>query len=141
VAQTGVSDEVYQAVREVFAEKELVDLTIAISLMNAYNRMAISFRNIREKSVFSFPPGSLTVSPADPETVMSERGKTRSRAPGANSNAAIAANNNTKPAIALQRVTRSTLMPASHGPDKDRNAFDVPATELFPVPQSETRSR
>jgi alkylhydroperoxidase family enzyme len=29
----------------VFEERELVDLTIAISLMNAYNRMAISFRN------------------------------------------------------------------------------------------------
>ena len=27
-----------------FGEKQLVDLTIAISLMNAYNRMAISFR-------------------------------------------------------------------------------------------------
>jgi AhpD family alkylhydroperoxidase len=45
VAQTGVPDEAYQAARAVFGEKELVDLTIAISLMNAYNRMAISFRN------------------------------------------------------------------------------------------------
>ena len=45
VAESGVSDEEYQAVRAVFEEKELVDLTIAISLMNAYNRMAISFRN------------------------------------------------------------------------------------------------
>ena len=44
VAQTGVPDEAYQAARAVFGEKELVDLTIAISLMNAYNRMAISFR-------------------------------------------------------------------------------------------------
>lgn len=33
------------AARAVFEERELVDLTIAISLMNAYNRMAISFRN------------------------------------------------------------------------------------------------
>ena len=45
VAETGVPDEAYQAVRAVFEEKELVDLTIAIALMNAYNRMAISFRN------------------------------------------------------------------------------------------------
>lgn len=45
VAQTGVPDADYQAARAVFSEKELVDLTIAISLMNAYNRMAISFRN------------------------------------------------------------------------------------------------
>jgi hypothetical protein len=28
----------------VFGEKQLADLTIAISLMNAYNRIAISFR-------------------------------------------------------------------------------------------------
>jgi AhpD family alkylhydroperoxidase len=45
VAETGVPDEAYQAARAVFEERELVDLTIAISLMNAYNRMAISFRN------------------------------------------------------------------------------------------------
>jgi AhpD family alkylhydroperoxidase len=45
VAETGVPDEAYAAVRAVFEEKELVDLTIAISLMNAYNRMAISFRS------------------------------------------------------------------------------------------------
>ncbi|MGY3470988.1 alkylhydroperoxidase family enzyme [Bradyrhizobium sp. LM6.11] len=44
VAHTGVPDHVYQAARAAFGEKELVDLTIAISLMNAYDRMAISFR-------------------------------------------------------------------------------------------------
>lgn len=45
VAETGVPDEAFRAARAVFEEKELVDLTFAISLMNAYNRMAISFRN------------------------------------------------------------------------------------------------
>ena len=45
VAETGVPDQSYENVRKVFEERELVDLTIAISLMNAYNRMAISFRN------------------------------------------------------------------------------------------------
>src|ERR1700722_2434959 len=45
VAETGVPDEAYQAARAVFEERELVDLTIAIGLMNLYNRMAISFRN------------------------------------------------------------------------------------------------
>lgn len=45
VADTGVPDEAYEVVRAAFEERELVDLTIAISLMNAYNRMAISFRN------------------------------------------------------------------------------------------------
>jgi AhpD family alkylhydroperoxidase len=45
VAETGVPESAYNAAREVFDEKQIVDLTIAISLMNAYNRMAISFRN------------------------------------------------------------------------------------------------
>ena len=45
VAETGVPDEAYAAARALFDERELTDLTIAISLMNAYNRMAISFRN------------------------------------------------------------------------------------------------
>jgi alkylhydroperoxidase family enzyme len=45
VAETGVPDSAYEAAREVFEEKQLVDLTIAISVMNSYNRMAISFRN------------------------------------------------------------------------------------------------
>jgi AhpD family alkylhydroperoxidase len=45
VSETGVPDATFQAARAAFEEKELVDLTIAISLMNAYNRMAISFRN------------------------------------------------------------------------------------------------
>ena len=45
LADTGVPDDEYDAVRAFFEEKELVDLTIAISLMNSYNRMAISFRN------------------------------------------------------------------------------------------------
>ncbi|QYY34067.1 MULTISPECIES: carboxymuconolactone decarboxylase family protein [Cupriavidus] len=45
VAQTGVPDAAYEVARSVFNERELVDLTIAIGLMNTYNRMAISFRN------------------------------------------------------------------------------------------------
>jgi AhpD family alkylhydroperoxidase len=45
VAETGVPDDAYAAARAVFEERELVDLTIAIGLMNAYNRMAISFRS------------------------------------------------------------------------------------------------
>ena len=44
VSTTGVPDSAYEAVSAHFDEKELVDLTIAIGLMNAYNRMAISFR-------------------------------------------------------------------------------------------------
>ncbi|MGJ7486001.1 carboxymuconolactone decarboxylase family protein [Variovorax sp. LT2P21] len=45
VAETGVPDSDYEVARAVLGERELVDLTIAIGLMNAYNRMAISFRN------------------------------------------------------------------------------------------------
>ena len=44
VAETGVPDAEYQAAASVFDQKQLADLTIAIGLMNAYNRMAISFR-------------------------------------------------------------------------------------------------
>ena len=44
VAQTGVPDEAFEAASAVFSEKELVDLTFAIGLMNAYNQLAISFR-------------------------------------------------------------------------------------------------
>jgi AhpD family alkylhydroperoxidase len=45
VSETGVPDQAFQAARAVFEERELVDLTIAIGLMNVYNRLAISFRN------------------------------------------------------------------------------------------------
>ncbi|GAB6855294.1 carboxymuconolactone decarboxylase family protein [Asaia astilbis] len=46
VAETNVPDSAYEAARKVFSDEEIVDLTIAIGLMNAYNRMAISFRNV-----------------------------------------------------------------------------------------------
>ncbi|MEA1673449.1 carboxymuconolactone decarboxylase family protein [Nitrospirillum sp. BR 11163] len=44
VAETAVPDAEFQAARAQFSEKELTDLTIAIGLMNTYNRIAISFR-------------------------------------------------------------------------------------------------
>ena len=40
----GVSDEAFAAASAAFNEKQLADLTIAIGLMNAYNRLSISFR-------------------------------------------------------------------------------------------------
>ncbi|MEC4590136.1 carboxymuconolactone decarboxylase family protein [Nitrospirillum amazonense] len=46
VAETAVPDAEFQAARARFSDKELADLTIAIGLMNAYNRMAISFRAV-----------------------------------------------------------------------------------------------
>jgi AhpD family alkylhydroperoxidase len=45
VARTGAPDHDFDAAAAVFSEKELVDLTIAIGLMNAYNRLSIGFRN------------------------------------------------------------------------------------------------
>ena len=48
VADTGVPTADYEAAATVFGERELVDLTLAIGLMNIYNRMAISFRAVPE---------------------------------------------------------------------------------------------
>jgi AhpD family alkylhydroperoxidase len=44
VADTHVSDAEFMSARDVLSAKELADLTIAIGLINAYNRVAISFR-------------------------------------------------------------------------------------------------
>jgi AhpD family alkylhydroperoxidase len=46
VADTGVPDAEFESASAVFDQKQLADLTIAIGLMNAYNRMAISFRAV-----------------------------------------------------------------------------------------------
>ena len=44
LGERGVPDSAYEAAAAAFDEKQLADLTISIGLMNAYNRMAISFR-------------------------------------------------------------------------------------------------
>jgi AhpD family alkylhydroperoxidase len=44
VAKTRVPDDEFVAVRLALTEKEIADLTIAVGLINAYNRIAISFR-------------------------------------------------------------------------------------------------
>jgi AhpD family alkylhydroperoxidase len=44
VADTTVPEDDYRAAHAVFDDKELVDLTLAVGLMNMYNRLAISFR-------------------------------------------------------------------------------------------------
>jgi AhpD family alkylhydroperoxidase len=44
LGEHGVGDQAWQAASAVFGGKALADLTIAVSLMNAYNRIAISFR-------------------------------------------------------------------------------------------------
>ena len=44
IAETGVPDADYAAVAAEFSDKELADLTYAIGLMNAFNRLGIAFR-------------------------------------------------------------------------------------------------
>ena len=44
VSDTHVPDDAYAAARATFTEKQLADLTIAVGLIGAYNRLAISFR-------------------------------------------------------------------------------------------------
>ena len=46
VSQTHVPDEVYDEARRYFSEAELVNLTLAVAAINAWNRMAISFRAV-----------------------------------------------------------------------------------------------
>ena len=46
VSESHVPDETYEAVRQHFSEKELVDLTLAIVTINGWNRLAISFRAV-----------------------------------------------------------------------------------------------
>jgi AhpD family alkylhydroperoxidase len=44
IAEHHVSDELYEQTRRQFSEQELVDLTLAVGTINAWNRIAISFR-------------------------------------------------------------------------------------------------
>jgi len=46
VAENHVPDEVYERVREHFSEQELIDLTLAITNINAWNRLNIAFRTV-----------------------------------------------------------------------------------------------
>ncbi|MFY3158681.1 carboxymuconolactone decarboxylase family protein [Achromobacter xylosoxidans] len=45
VADSGVPDDDYEAASAQFNDKELADLTYAIGLMNAFNRLGVTFRN------------------------------------------------------------------------------------------------
>ena len=42
--ESGAPDDVYDALRPVFAEEEIVALTLAISLINVWNRLSVGFR-------------------------------------------------------------------------------------------------
>ena len=45
VSETGAPDADYEAAAAEFSDKELADLTYAIALMNAFNRLGVSFRS------------------------------------------------------------------------------------------------
>jgi AhpD family alkylhydroperoxidase len=45
VAETHAPDEVYNEVKRHFSEKELVDLTAVIGMINIWNRMSVGFRS------------------------------------------------------------------------------------------------
>ena len=44
MSQTGVPDDLFKELQRHFSEKEIVDLTFFVASMNAWNRMAIGFR-------------------------------------------------------------------------------------------------
>ncbi|MCU7248062.1 carboxymuconolactone decarboxylase family protein [Pseudomonas koreensis] len=44
LAESRVPDDVYQDARAQFSDSELVDLTMAVSTINSWNRLAVSFR-------------------------------------------------------------------------------------------------
>ncbi|WPU23946.1 carboxymuconolactone decarboxylase family protein [Cedecea neteri] len=44
IAESNAEDDVYQPLLEFFSAEEIVDLTLAASMMNAFNRVAIGMR-------------------------------------------------------------------------------------------------
>ena len=57
VSETHVPDDVYERVRQQFSESELVALTFAVVAINAWNRLAISFR----APAGTYQPNAVTV--------------------------------------------------------------------------------
>ena len=43
ISERGVPDDVYESVRTEFSDEELVELTMAVIVINGWNRLAISF--------------------------------------------------------------------------------------------------
>ncbi|WP_413587015.1 carboxymuconolactone decarboxylase family protein [Bdellovibrio sp. HCB274] len=46
LTEHGISDEIYNRVKENFSDKQLSDLTMAIGLINQWNRLSIAFRAV-----------------------------------------------------------------------------------------------
>lgn len=45
ISQTGAPDEDYDKLRELFSEKEIIELTLAIVAINGWNRLAIGLKS------------------------------------------------------------------------------------------------
>lgn len=50
VAQTGAPDVVYEGLKPLFSEVEIVNLTLLIGLINSWNRMAVGLRSQHPKT-------------------------------------------------------------------------------------------
>lgn len=46
LADTNAPDDLYDSLKEHFSDQQIVDLTLIISLMNAWNRLAVGFRQL-----------------------------------------------------------------------------------------------
>lgn len=64
VSETHVPDDVFEEARQHFSEKELVDLTTAVIVINAWNRFAIPFRDVPGVYQSKKQPLEATASPA-----------------------------------------------------------------------------
>jgi AhpD family alkylhydroperoxidase len=45
IAQTGAPDEAYEALKAHFSEEQMTQLTVAIGVINVWNRLAVGFRS------------------------------------------------------------------------------------------------
>lgn len=53
VAETNVPDSAFDAVRQVFSKKEISELTVAIGLINIWNRIAVSARTEHKRNLLA----------------------------------------------------------------------------------------
>ena len=51
IAATHAPDHVYEEARRHFSEKELADLSIAVAMINAWNRLCIGARSVHPKDL------------------------------------------------------------------------------------------
>ena len=64
VSQGSAPDALFEETRRHFAEKELVDLTIALVAINSWNRLSISFRTLPGTYQPGAPASGISASPS-----------------------------------------------------------------------------